>query len=132
MYKLFTSLFLLGALCFSANTVLACEQSSCPNSTKTQCECSKDCTCGCQDGEKCTCDKDYTCGCQDGEQCVHAMKIVLVLRIMQNLVNLQNQKNVIVNPVNLDYLEKISVIVKIKYLLMKFSGYSCDTMLRKL
>ena len=63
---------------------------------------------------------------------VHAMKIVLVLRIMQNLVNLQNQKNVIVNPVNLDYLEKISVIVKIKYLLMKFSGYSCDTMLRKL
>lgn len=69
MYKLFTSLFLLGALCFSANTVLAYEQSSCPNSTKTQCECSKDCTCGCQDGEKCTCDKDYTCGCQDGEQC---------------------------------------------------------------
>ena len=30
-----------------------------------KCNCSPDCTCGCQDGKECTCDENYTCGCQD-------------------------------------------------------------------
>lgn len=42
---------------------------------KEKCNCTPDCTCGCQDGEECTCegectcDENCTCGCQDGEEC---------------------------------------------------------------
>jgi len=42
---------------------------------KEKCNCTPDCTCGCQDGKECTCegectcDENCTCGCQDGEEC---------------------------------------------------------------
>ena len=32
-----------------------------------KCNCSPDCTCGCQDGKECTCGENCTCGCQDDE-----------------------------------------------------------------
>ena len=34
-----------------------------------KCNCSPNCTCGCQDGEKCTCDdENCTCGCLDNKE----------------------------------------------------------------
>ena len=33
-----------------------------------KCNCSEDCTCGCQDGKECTCDENCTCGCHDDEK----------------------------------------------------------------
>ena len=49
---------------------------------KNSCNCSTDCTCGCQDGKECTCGNnchcdehcdcgchDNNCGCQDGKEC---------------------------------------------------------------
>ena len=33
-----------------------------------KCNCSEDCTCGCQDGKECTCDENCTCGCHDDEE----------------------------------------------------------------
>ena len=43
------------------------------------CNCSEDCTCGCQEGKECTCEhecncgcgcsEDCTCGCQEGKDC---------------------------------------------------------------
>ncbi len=39
-----------------------------------KCNCSSDCTCGCQEGKECTCeddecncDENCTCGCQDNK-----------------------------------------------------------------
>ena len=35
-----------------------------------KCNCSKDCTCGCQEGKECTCkDKDCKCGCHEDKEC---------------------------------------------------------------
>lgn len=34
-----------------------------------KCNCTEDCTCGCQEGKECTCDGKCTCGCQEGKKC---------------------------------------------------------------
>ena len=38
-----------------------------------KCNCTEDCTCGCQEGKECTCEcncsEDCDCGCQEGEKC---------------------------------------------------------------
>jgi len=35
-----------------------------------KCNCSEDCTCGCQGGKECTCtDENCNCGCQEGKEC---------------------------------------------------------------
>ena len=38
-----------------------------------KCKCTKDCTCGCQEGKKCTCDgkcnEKCTCGCHKKKKC---------------------------------------------------------------
>ncbi len=38
-------------------------------SKKKKCNCSENCTCGCQEGKECTCDGKCTCGCQEGKEC---------------------------------------------------------------
>ena len=41
---------------------------------KKKCNCSKECTCGCQEGKecicdgKCKCDENCTCGCHDDKK----------------------------------------------------------------
>lgn len=34
-----------------------------------ECNCNKDCTCGCEEGKECTCNNECTCGCQEGKSC---------------------------------------------------------------
>lgn len=34
---------------------------------KSKCNCSSDCTCGCQEGKECTCEGNCKCGCESGE-----------------------------------------------------------------
>lgn len=41
---------------------------------KKKCNCSEDCTCGCQEGKECTCNEhchcnEHNCGCLDGKEC---------------------------------------------------------------
>lgn len=81
MKKLLTGLFVLGALVFAANNVFACDNCTNETANKVNCECPKNCdcgcqkpcdencTCGCQKGEECTCPKDCTCGCKKDEEC---------------------------------------------------------------
>ncbi len=38
-----------------------------------KCNCTPDCTCGCQEGKECTCDgscdETCECGCHEGKEC---------------------------------------------------------------
>lgn len=55
MKKLFTSLFILGALLLTTGAVFACD-CNCATSDVPKCNCAKTCDCGCQKGEKCKCE----------------------------------------------------------------------------
>ena len=66
MKKLFTGLFILGALVFTMNASFACDKCNCPDDCCTKCDCAKvSCDCGCQKGEKFTCDCCKSCDCKN-------------------------------------------------------------------
>lgn len=70
MKKLLTGILVFGTLLFTTTATFAsCPITTSDNTVKQECACPKDCTCGCQQGEKCKCPQKCTCGCQNGEQC---------------------------------------------------------------
>ena len=78
MKKIFISLLVICTMLFMTSPASACNCGC--NKTNSDCaiECSKDCPCGCQNGEECKCKKQCPkkecckkcpCGCQNGGEC---------------------------------------------------------------
>ncbi len=78
MKKIFINLLVICTMLFMTSPSIACNCGCDKEKIDTPVECTKDCTCGCQNGEDCKCKKQCPkkecckkcpCGCQNGEDC---------------------------------------------------------------
>ena len=81
MKKFMMGLLVICTLLFMSNASMACNCGCEKTKNGAEIECSKDCDCGCQNGEECKCAKEKaqcpkkecckkcSCGCQNGEEC---------------------------------------------------------------